>query len=133
MLVKLLETVDSYLDAIKISCDMLEAEGIVEKRYYDAIVNKIEEFGPYFCIAEDICMPHARPEDGAIKEGLCIIKLNKPVDFMGKRVKVFFTLSAKDNESHLGLMRKIADICMNKDKFDELLKVETEEQLMEVF
>lgn len=133
MLVKLLDKVDNYLDAIKISCDMLEAEGIVEKRYYDAIVNKIEEFGPYFCIAEDICMPHARPEDGAIEEGLCIIKLNEPVDFMGKTVRVFFTLSAKDNESHLGLMRKIADVCMNKDKFNNLLKVETEEQLMEVF
>ena len=133
MLVKILDKVDNYMDAIKISCDMLEEEGIVENRYYDAIVNKIEEFGSYFCIAEDICMPHARPEDGAIKEGLCIIKLNEPVDFMGKTVRVFFTLSAKDNESHLGLMKKIADVCMNKDKFNNLLKVETEEQLMEVF
>lgn len=133
MLVKILDKVENYREAIKISCNMLEAEGVVEARYYDAIINKIEEFGPYFCIAEDICMPHARPEDGAIREGLCIIKLNEPVDFMGKTVRVFFTLSAKDNQSHLGLMKKIADICMNKDKFNDLLNVETEKQLMEVF
>lgn len=133
MLVKILNSVDNYLDAIKLSCDMLEAEGIVENRYYDAIVNKIEEFGPYFCIAEDICMPHARPEDGAIKEGLCIIKLNEPVDFMGKSVRVFFTLAAKDNKSHLDLIQKIAGVCMNKNKFNELLNIKNEEELMEVF
>lgn len=133
MLIKLMDKVDNYLEAIKISCDLMEEQGIVESRYYDAILNKIEEFGPYFCIAEDICMPHARPEDGAIKEGLCVLKLNEPVDFMGKSVRVFFTLSAKDNESHLGMMQKIAGVCMNKDKFKELLNTKNEKELMEVF
>ena len=56
---------------------------------------------PYFCIADGVCMPHARPEDGAIKEGLCILKLNKTVDFLGKQISMFFTLSARDNDSFI--------------------------------
>ncbi len=133
MFVKIIEKVDDYLQAIKMSCDILEEQGVIEKRYYNSIVDKIEEFGPYFCIADGVCMPHARPEDGAITEGLCVLKLDEPVDFMGKKVNVFFTLAAKDNESHLGFLRKIAEVCMNKEKFNKIIKSKNEKELMEVF
>ena len=119
MFVKIIDEVNDYTDAIKISCDILENEGIIEERYYDSIIKKIDEYGPYFCIADGVCMPHARPEDGAIKEGLCILKLNNPVDFLGKQISMFFTLSASNNDSHLGMLRKIAEVCMDKNKFNK--------------
>ncbi|WP_195953993.1 PTS sugar transporter subunit IIA [Clostridium saudiense] len=133
MFVKILDEVRDYTEAIRISCDTLEQEGIIEERYYDSIINKIDKYGPYFCIADGVCMPHARPEDGAIKEGLCVLKLNKPVDFLGKSITVFFTLSARDNESHVDMLRKIAEVCMNKEKFNKLIKINNERELMEVF
>lgn len=133
MTVKILDKVEDYLQAIKISCDLLKEEGVVEERYYDAILGKIEEFGSYFCIADKICMPHARPEDGAIKEGLCILKLNNPVDFMGKRVDVFFTLAAKDSKSHLDIIKKITEVCINPDKLEKIINSKTEEEIKEVF
>ena len=111
----------------------MENEGIIEERYYDSIIKKIDEYGPYFCIADGVCMPHARPEDGAIKEGLCILKLNNPVDFLGKQISMFFTLSASNNDSHLGMLRKIAEVCMDKNKFNKLMKINNEKELMEVF
>ena len=132
MIIKVLDKVDSYLDAIKISCDLLEKEGIVENRYYDAIVDKIKEYGPYFCIADRLCMPHARPEDGAIKEGVCVLKLNNPIDFMGKDVHVFFTLSAKDNKSHLDIMKKLSEVFVNKEKLDKIINSQNEEEIKEV-
>lgn len=133
MFVKIVEKVEDYLQAIKMTCDILQEKGVIEERYYHSIISKIEEFGPYFCIADGVCMPHARPEDGAIKEGLCILKLDKPVDFMGKEIKVFFTLAAKDDESHLGFLRKIAEVCMNKEKFNKIINSNNEKELMEVF
>ena len=133
MFVKIIDEVNDYTDAIKISCDILENEGIIEERYYDSIIKKIDEYGPYFCIADGVCMPHARPEDGAIKEGLCILKLNNPVDFLGKQISMFFTLSASNNDSHLGMLRKIAEVCMDKNKFNKLMKINNDKELMEVF
>lgn len=132
MFIEIIDKVDNYEEAIKISCDILEKNNIVENRYFDAIKGKIKEFGSYFCIADGICMPHARPEDGALKEGLCVLKLNNPVDFQGKLINVFFTLSAKDNESHLGLLKQIADVCMNKDKLNTIINSKNKQEILEV-
>ena len=106
---------------------------MVENRYYEAIKAKIKEYGSYFCIADGICMPHARPEDGALKEGLCVLKLNNSVDFDGKLINVFFTLSAKDGESHLGLIKQIAEVCMNNDKLNIIKNSKNKKEIMEVF
>lgn len=132
MFVKVIDTVNDYKEAIKISCDILEENKVIESRYYNSILNKIDELGPYFCIAEGVAMPHARPEDGAIKEGVSIVKINSPIDFLGKKISVFFTLSAKDNESHLTILRKIAEVCMNKEKLNIILNSKNEEEIQEV-
>ena len=132
MLIEVIDKVGNYEEAIKISCDILEKNGFIENRYYDAIKDKIKEYGSYFCIADGVCMPHARPEDGALKEGVCLLKLNNPVDFEGKSIRLFFTLSAKDNESHLGLLKQIADVCMNKDKLNIIKNSKNKEEIMEV-
>jgi PTS system ascorbate-specific IIA component len=132
MFIEIIDEVDNYEEAIKMSCDILEKNGVVESRYYDAIKTKIQEYGSYFCIADGICMPHARPEDGALKEGVCVLKLNNSVDFNGKLINVFFTLSAKDNDSHLGLLRQIADVCMNKNKLNIIKNSKNKREIMEV-
>ncbi|MDK2584461.1 PTS sugar transporter subunit IIA [Romboutsia sedimentorum] len=132
MIVKIKDKVKDYKEAIKISCDSLEEKGYIKKSYFDAIISKIEEFGPYFCIAPKIAMPHARPEDGAIKTELCVLKLNEPVDFLGKEVSLFMTLSATDNSSHLKLMQSVAGVCMNEDKLNKILNSNNEEEIMEV-
>ena len=132
MFIEIIDKLDNYEEAIKRSCDILKKNGVVESRYYDAIKAKIQQYGSYFCIADGICMPHARPEDGALKEGVCVLKLNNPVDFDGKLINVFFTLSAKDSNSHLGLLRKIADVCMNKDKLNIIKNSKNKKEIMEV-
>lgn len=133
MLVKVIDSVSNYEEAIRLSCEILEEKGIVEKRYYKSILNKIEELGPYFCIADGVCMPHARPEDGVIKKGLCILKLNNPVDFHGKMINVFFTLAANNNESHIEYLKKIAEVCMNKEKLNNIINSNKEKDIMGVF
>ena len=133
MLIKIVESVKDYKEAIKITCDILEENNIVEARYYDSILSKIDELGPYFCISPGVAMPHARPEEGAIENGVSLLKLNEPVDFLGKEINIFFTLSAKDNESHLDLLRKIAEVCMNKEKFNIIITSKNESEIMEVF
>ena len=132
MFIEIIDKLDNYEEAIKRSCDILKKNGVVESRYYDAIKAKIQQYGSYFCIADGICMPHARPEDGVLKEGVCVLKLNNPVDFDGKLINVFFTLSAKDSNSHLGLLRKIADVCMNKDKLNIIKNSKNKKEIMEV-
>lgn len=132
MIIKIVEEVNDFKEAIKLSCDELVKEGSASPEYYDAILSKIEEFGAYFCIADHIAMPHARPEDGALKTDLCVVKLNKEVDFLGKPIKIFFTITAVDSSSHIETIKRLAEVCMNSEKIEKILNSKNEEEIMEV-
>ena len=132
MIVKVLDNVNDYKEAIKITCDILQKRDSINDSYYEAILNKIDEFGSYFCIAPKIAMPHARPEDGALKTDLCLLKLNKPVDFLGKEVSLFFIFCSVDSSSHLEIMQKVAKVCMDQNKLNTILNLNNEKEIMEV-
>lgn len=63
----------NWEDAIKIGTDLLVKAGTIEPRYYDNIVSKIKEMGPYIILAPGLAMPHARPEEGVIKTSFALV------------------------------------------------------------
>jgi len=77
-----------------------------------------------------VCMPHAKPETGVLSTGLCIIKLNTPVDFEGKKVRIFFTLAARDEAAHFVLMKQIAGICSEKQSLKKMLECRSSEEML---
>ena len=127
--VKLIEKVEDYKEAIRISCCILEENGIVGRSYYKAILNNIKEYGGYFYLGKGICMPHARAEAGALKAGICVLSLKHPVLFYGKEVWVFLTLSAGDEEEHLRNLQKIVQICRDDERVKEIKESKNDEEL----
>lgn len=97
----------SWRDAIKIGTDMLIKSGAIKSSYHEAIINSIEKLGPYVCIAPNLALPHARPEDGVIRTAFAIVTLDSPVLFDGEDepVDVFITLAGSSSDEHMeGLM-----------------------------
>jgi len=96
-----------WRDAIKIGTDMLVVSGAILPSYHDAIINSIEKLGPYVCIAPNLALPHARPEDGVIKTSFALVTLRDPVFFDGEDepVYVLITLAGSSSNEHMdGLM-----------------------------
>lgn len=52
----------TWQEAVKLGVDLLVKADVVEPRYYQAILDGVEQFGPYFVIAPGLAMPHGRPE-----------------------------------------------------------------------
>ena len=105
--IKLQQSARNWEEAIKIETDMLEASGAIEPRYYDNIVSKIKEMGPYIILAPGLAMPHARPEEGVIKTAFALVTLQEPVYFEGEDepVDVLLTLAGSNSDQHMeGLM-----------------------------
>ena len=74
-------------------------------------------------------MPHARAEAGALKAGICVLSLKRPVLFYGKEVWVFLTLSAGDEEEHLRNLQKIVQICRDDERVKEIKEAKNDEEL----
>ncbi|EHD2239965.1 PTS sugar transporter subunit IIA [Vibrio vulnificus] len=105
--IKLQAQASNWRDAVKIGTDMLIASGAIEPCYHDAIISSVEELGPYICIAPNLALPHARPENGVNRTAFALVTLETPIYFDGEDepVDVLITLAGSSSDEHMeGLM-----------------------------
>lgn len=114
-------------DAIRKAAYPLLKSNKVKSSYVDAIIQSINEAGPYFVLLPHIALPHARPEDGAIENAIGITTLKTPIKFGSSHndpVKYIFTLSAINDGEHLQGLATLAELFEDK-KFLNLLEQAT--------
>lgn len=127
------QVASSWQEAIKISTDLLIKSGAIEKRYYDDIIKKTLEFGPYYIIMPEVAMPHARPESGVIKDSFSLVTLKEPV-FFGEDagyVSILITLAAtsSDNHNEFGLVQ-VADLFEDEENILKIKNAKTKEDIL---
>ena len=122
--VQICDTADNWRDAIRISVRPLEQGGYVESCYKDGIIENIEKLGPYIIIADHIALPHARPEQGAVKTQIGITLFRQDIEFDGKEAtaRLFVTLAAKDNDSHLDALVQISELLSDEERVEKILE-----------
>ena len=58
--------------ALRLCAAPLLAGGFIAPAYVDAIIATHEKIGPYYVLAPQMALAHARPEDGALRQGLAL-------------------------------------------------------------
>jgi PTS system ascorbate-specific IIA component len=107
----------NWRDAIKIGTDMLIASGAIEPDYHNAIISSVEKLGPYICIAPNLALPHARPEDGVIRTAFALVTLEKPIIFDGEDepVDVLITLAGSSSDEHMEGLMEVTQVLDDED------------------
>lgn len=134
---KFAKSAPNWREAIRMSCEVLEADGTVEGNYKEDIIACVEKYGPYIVLMPGLAMPHSQEgAKGVHKTTIAFMKLEEPVSFEEGNpdmdAVLFFTLASCDNEQHLENMSKLSEMLMNEDLVEELMKVENEEDLLKV-
>ena len=57
---KFAEEAKDWKDAIRMSCESLEADGTVEANYKKDIIACVEQHGPYIVVMPTVAMPHSQ-------------------------------------------------------------------------
>jgi PTS system ascorbate-specific IIA component len=127
---------ETWQDAVKIGVDMLVEAGVVEPRYYQAILDGVKQFGPYFVIAPGLAMPHGRPEEGVLKTGFALVTLKAPLVFNHEDndpVDILITLAAVDANAHqeVGIMQ-VVNLFDDEANFDRLRACTTAQQVLDL-
>ncbi|MEE3697288.1 PTS sugar transporter subunit IIA [Glaesserella parasuis] len=137
--IKLHQSASNWEEAIKIGTDLLVAAGTIEPRYYDNIVSKIKEMGPYIILAPGLAMPHARPEEGVIKTSFALVTLETPIYFDGEDepVDVLLTLAGSDSDQHMQDLMEITQVLDDPDSdtgvdLDKIRRCKTAEDVYAV-
>ncbi|EKY4880112.1 PTS sugar transporter subunit IIA [Vibrio vulnificus] len=115
--IKLQAQASNWRDAIKIGTDMLIASGAIEPCYHDAIISSVEELGPYICIAPNLALPHARPENGVNRTAFALVTLETPIYFEGEDepVDVLITLAGSSSDEHMEGLMEVTQVLDNEE------------------
>lgn len=127
-------TAKDWEHAVRISGELLVEMGKVKPTYVDAMIRNIHALGPYILIAPGVAMPHARPEDGVLQEGISVVVLKEEVAFKpGKEFKVLIGLAALNSESHIDILQKIAEVISKEDSIERLENATNYEEILHLF
>ena len=133
--IKIKVSVSDYEDAIKKVGQILVDTNSIKENYIQSMIDAIKQLGPYIVMAPGFALAHARPSADVLKDDVSIITLKEPVCFnsINDPVYVIMCLAAKDSNSHIDLMQKIATILMKGDTIEKLKKVNSVEDVQKVF
>ncbi|MGC0872323.1 PTS sugar transporter subunit IIA [Pantoea agglomerans] len=133
--IQYVESVTDWQEALVVAGRPLLSEGAISQDYIDAIIQQKKEIGPFFVIAPQIAMPHARPEQGAHKLGLSIVLLGTAVKFDSDEndpVKAIFMFAAPDSNSHIEMISQLAEVLSDEEIMAQIFNASSKEALMTI-
>jgi len=107
--VQVVEQITDWKDSIRLAAGKLLEKGYINSNYIDAMIDSVIVNGSYIIILPKVAIPHSRPENGAFKTSMSLLKLNNPVIYPeNKEVSLIMVLAANDNNSHLELIAELS-------------------------
>lgn len=133
--VQIYDSARDWRDAIRIAVRPLEEHGYVEPRYKEEVISNVETMGPYIVIADNIALPHARPEQGVLKTQIGVTLFRQNIIFDGKDMpaRLFITLAAEDSDSHLDVLMEISELLSDEETVQKILQAADTESLYRYF
>ncbi|SCP96536.1 PTS sugar transporter subunit IIA [Anaerobium acetethylicum] len=129
------DKIDTWEESIRIGCKPIEADGTVDPRYAEQIIECVKKYGPYIIIIPNVAMPHSQEgAEGVNKTAISFMKVKEAVHFEEgnpeKDANLFFTLASCNPDEHMANMVKLSEMLMNEELVEELLKAEGPEDLL---
>lgn len=132
--IQIIQRVSNWQQAVQICAKPLLDENIITDNYIKQIYTIYDEIGPYFVIAPRIAMPHARPEDGALKHSLSLLVIKDGINFNSENdpVNLVLMLAAEDSNSHIHMLTKVSSLFDNNDDIESIIQADTTDQINKI-
>lgn len=129
--IRVIDNIEDWESAINKAAVSLKEQGYIEVSYIKAMINIVNDKGPYMVVSDEIAFPHALPSDGVLQTGISLLLVKNGVLIKGKKVKLFIVLASSDNEKHLKAMTELTRIFSDKERKKTILSAENEKQIIE--
>lgn len=132
--IQIVENCRNWKDAIEKCGIPLIKNDVINIDYIKAIYSSHEAIGPYYVLAPRIAMPHARPEDGALKMGLSLLVVKNGVNFDSEEndpIYLIILLAAKDSDSHIEMIASLSELFFNEENINEIIACNDTEEIYE--
>jgi mannitol/fructose-specific phosphotransferase system IIA component (Ntr-type) len=121
-----------WQDAIRQAGNLLVKCGGAEECYIEAMIQVVQEAGPYIVIAPGIAIPHARPEYGALETCFAVLVLEPPVTFGHQEndpVSLIVAFSSPNKDAHISTLTTLARQFGRDGFLQDVQQARTKEEL----
>ncbi|AVO78277.1 MULTISPECIES: PTS sugar transporter subunit IIA [Klebsiella] len=125
--INVINAIDNWKNAVRLAAEPLLAQGYMAEHYIEAILKSHAELGPYYLLAPGLAMPHARPEQGALRNGLSLLHIKEGISFGSTEndpVYVIIMLCARSGNEHISMIGELAELFSDQQKLERLLKAD---------
>lgn len=121
-------------DAIRKAAAPLLKNNSIEDKYVDSMIDSVKENGPYINIGQGIALAHSRPENGVHKIAVSLLRTYPAVSLVNDdhKIELWFVLSAVDNNSHLKVIQRLAEILGDQEKVSHMLSAENVDEIVNI-
>lgn len=133
-LISIVSKKENWELAIKRGVSLLVKQGITTNQLADEIIKSTKNLGPYYVLMPYVALAHTSPGEYNKKIGISLVVYKEPISFSEKehhQVKLLFTLSAKDGDSHMDLLAKFAEVMSKKSIVNYIIEENNIEKIYE--
>lgn len=133
--IQIVDSVCDWKQAITLAAQPLLDKEAITQAYIKAIFDSHQELGPYYILAPGLAMPHARPEQGEIKNGLSLLHIKQGISFDSEDndpIYVVIMLCAISGDDHINMITALADIFSDDERLSALLKASSMKKIQAV-
>lgn len=124
--------VSDWKEAIAVASQPLLEMGTIEEQYIEAMIQSIEQNGPYVVITPGVAIPHARPDQGVRSLSMSFLRLEEAVYFApDKPVRLIIILAAADRSSHLRALVQLTHLLGEPSNIEDILNSPDKNVLMQ--
>ncbi|WP_315708785.1 PTS sugar transporter subunit IIA [Brenneria uluponensis] len=130
--IHVVESVNNWQEAIHLVAAPLMADKCINPEYIDAIFTSHQQQGPYYVLAPGLAMPHARPEQGVLRNGLSLLHINQGISFGtpdNDPVYVVIMLCAISGSEHIAMITQLAELFSDETRLQTLITANTPESI----
>lgn len=127
--------IKDWQSAVALAVQPLIDSGAAESRYLQAIYDMHREIGPYYVLGEGIAMPHARPEEGAVRTALSLVIVSEGVEFGSEDndpVYIIFALAAVDSHSHIEMIASLSHLFCDDEAAKKLKQSKNKQEALDI-
>lgn len=102
-----------WREAVALVARPLLDAGDITPGYVQAMLESIASGGTYINLGHGIALAHARPENGAVRTAISMLRLAEPAPLLGRpehAVDLYFCFAAVDADAHMSAMASLARI-----------------------
>ena len=131
--IQLVKQVSDWREAIRVAATPLLQNQSIQPAYVEAMIQNIQQEGPYVVVTPRVAIPHARPEEGVNILSMSLLVLEESVDFAEQKpVNLIIVLAAIDHETHLKALAQLTEMLSSPETIDDLIQVKDKDKILEI-